>query len=79
VRSAFAGAFVASLLGVTGVAAAQGAEASTVYEFVDEPVTGGRGDRPLEILLVRTRGERANLIDIRPHFVPEMLKSVEVL
>ena len=32
-----------------------------------------------EQLIVRRRGRRASLIQIREHFIPEMLKSVEDL
>ena len=32
-----------------------------------------------ELLSVRRRGNRASLIQIREHFIPEMLKSVEDL
>jgi hypothetical protein len=72
-------AFV-TVLSVVGTAFAQdaGGEATT-YDFEDEMVSGDLVRPDGEILQVRRRGERASLIQIREHFVPEMLKSVEDL
>jgi hypothetical protein len=58
--------------------AAGGGDATT-YDFDDEMVSGDLVRPDGEILQVRRRGERASLIQIREHFVPEMLKSVEDL
>ena len=59
---------------------AQDAPASeTTYDFEDDLVTGDLVRPDGEQLIVRRRGRRASLIQIREHFIPEMLKSVEDL
>jgi len=61
-------------------AQAQDAPASeTTYDFEDDLVTGDLVRPDGEQLIVRRRGRRASLIQIREHFIPEMLKSVEDL
>jgi hypothetical protein len=76
----FIGLLVAGL-----VAPAQGARAQsetaprTTYDFEDDLVTGDLVRPDGEQLIVRRRGRRASLIQIREHFIPEMLKSVEDL
>ena len=59
--------------------AAGGAASPTSYDFEDDLVTGDLVRPDGELLSVRRRGNRASLIQIREHFVPEMLKSVEDL
>ena len=49
------------------------------YDFEDDLVTGDLVRPDGEQLIVRRRGRRASLIQIREHFIPEMLKSVEDL
>ncbi len=56
-----------------------GKEATTTYDFDDDLVTGDLVRPDGENLVVRRRGQRASLIQIREHFIPEMLKSVENL
>jgi len=51
----------------------------TSYDFEDDLVTGDLVRPDGELLSVRRRGNRASLIQIREHFIPEMLKSVEDL
>ncbi len=51
----------------------------TTYDFDDDLVTGDLVRPDGEQLIVRRRGRRASLIQIREHFIPEMLKSVEDL
>jgi hypothetical protein len=63
----------------TGVEAQDGPAASTTYDFEDDLVTGDLVRPDGEQLIVRRRGRRASLIQIREHFIPEMLKSVEDL
>jgi hypothetical protein len=59
---------------------AQGAPApETTYDFEDDLVSGDLVRPDGEQLIVRRRGRRASLIQIREHFIPEMLKSVEDL
>lgn len=85
---------LAGLLGVIGSAAtvaaqdapaagapapATGEAATTTYDFDDDLVTGDLVRPDGENLVVRRRGQRASLIQIREHFIPEMLKSVENL
>lgn len=78
---------LASLVGLSSasvsVASAQaapaGKEATTTYDFDDDLVTGDLVRPDGENLVVRRRGQRASLIQIREHFIPEMLKSVENL
>ena len=74
----------AALIAVTGLWAtavqAQSEPASeTTYDFEDDLVTGDLVRPDGEQLIVRRRGRRASLIQIREHFIPEMLKSVEDL
>ena len=52
---------------------------ATSYDFEDDLVTGDLVRPDGELLNVRRRGNRASLIQIREHFIPEMLKSVEDL
>ena len=52
---------------------------TTTYDFDDDLVTGDLVRPDGELLNVRRRGNRASLIQIREHFIPEMLKSVENL
>jgi len=52
---------------------------STTYDFEDDIVSGDLVRPDGEMLNVRRRGQRASLIRIREHFIPEMLKSVEDL
>ena len=60
--------------------AAGGKEAgATSYDFEDDLVTGDLVRPDGELLSVRRRGNRASLIQVREHFIPEMLKSVEDL
>ncbi len=71
---------VLGVLSVSGVALGQdqgGGE--TTYDFEDDLVTGDLVRPDGELLSVRRRGNRASLIQIREHFIPEMLKSVEDL
>jgi hypothetical protein len=78
--------FVA-VLASSGLALAQdeggakkaGEPAATSYDFEDDLVTGDLVRPDGELLSVRRRGNRASLIQIREHFIPEMLKSVEDL
>ena len=51
----------------------------TTYDFEDDLVTGDLVRPDGEQLIVRRRGRRSSLIQIREHFIPEMLKSVEDL
>lgn len=60
-------------------AADKGAGSPTAYDFEDDLVTGDLVRPDGELLSVRRRGNRASLIQIREHFIPEMLKSVEDL
>ena len=59
--------------------AQDGGNADTTYDFEDDLVTGDLVRPDGELLNVRRRGRRASLIQVREHFVPEMLKSVENL
>jgi len=75
---------IAALMAATslwvGVARAQDIPSSeTTYDFDDDLVTGDLVRPDGEQLIVRRRGRRASLIQIREHFIPEMLKSVEDL
>ncbi len=56
-----------------------GPPSETTYDFEDDLVTGDLVRPDGEQLIVRRRGRRASLIQIREHFIPEMLKSVEDL
>jgi hypothetical protein len=77
--------FAAALL--SGGAQAQDADkpaggsaaGATTYDFEDDLVTGDLVRPDGELLSVRRRGNRASLIQIREHFIPEMLKSIEDL
>jgi hypothetical protein len=60
-------------------AQASGIEGATSYDFEDDLVTGDLVRPDGELLSVRRRGNRASLIQVREHFIPEMLKSVEDL
>jgi hypothetical protein len=61
-------------------AEAQGAPPpETTYDFEDDLVTGDLVRPDGEQLIVRRRGRRSSLIQVREHFIPEMLKSVEDL
>ena len=81
--SAQALVFAALLAGPSAMASpasAQDAPApETTYDFEDDLVTGDLVRPDGEQLIVRRRGRRASLIQIREHFIPEMLKSVEDL
>lgn len=69
------GAFVCA-----GPASAQDAPPpETTYDFEDDLVSGDLVRPDGEQLIVRRRGRRSSLIQIREHFIPEMLKSVEDL
>ncbi len=59
--------------------AQSGPAPETTYDFEDDLVTGDLVRPDGEQLIVRRRGRRASLIQIREHFIPEMLKSVEDL
>ena len=74
----------AALIAAIGIwaAAAHAQDAppsETTYDFEDDLVTGDLVRPDGEQLIVRRRGRRASLIQIREHFIPEMLKSVEDL
>ena len=75
--------FAALLLGSLSFAspsfAQDGPAAETTYDFEDDLVSGDLVRPDGEQLIVRRRGRRASLIQIREHFIPEMLKSVEDL
>ncbi len=76
--------YAAVLLALPSVAFAQDANSggsgdSTTYDFEDDVVSGDLVRPDGEMLNVRRRGQRASLIRIREHFIPEMLKSVEDL
>jgi hypothetical protein len=62
-----------------GAQAQDGPTPETTYDFEDDLVTGDLVRPDGEQLIVRRRGRRASLIQIREHFIPEMLKSVEDL
>jgi len=75
--------FAALIVGPTTWATGARAEAEpasqTTYDFEDDLVSGDLVRPDGEQLIVRRRGRRASLIQIREHFIPEMLKSVEDL
>lgn len=78
--SAFGGAASAQDAPAAAAPAAAGKDAATTtYDFDDDLVTGDLVRPDGENLVVRRRGQRASLIQIREHFIPEMLKSVENL
>jgi hypothetical protein len=75
---------IAGLIGAVSfmampVSAQDGPPPETTYDFEDDLVTGDLVRPDGEQLIVRRRGRRASLIQIREHFIPEMLKSVEDL
>ena len=70
---------VGSLVFAPAVSAQDAPPAETTYDFEDDLVTGDLVRPDGEQLIVRRRGRRASLIQIREHFIPEMLKSVEDL
>ena len=73
-------AFLGALASVPVTVAAQDAPPpETTYDFEDDLVSGDLVRPDGEQLIVRRRGRRASLIQIREHFIPEMLKSVEDL
>jgi hypothetical protein len=73
-------ALIAATAMWAGPVQGQDAPASeTTYNFEDDLVTGDLVRPDGEQLIVRRRGRRASLIQIREHFIPEMLKSVEDL
>ncbi|MGB3049766.1 MAG: hypothetical protein WBB42_02120 [Polyangiales bacterium] len=70
---------VATSLWVSVAQAQDIPSSETTYDFDDDLVTGDLVRPDGEQLIVRRRGRRASLIQIREHFIPEMLKSVEDL
>jgi hypothetical protein len=70
---------VVTMAAVPGARAQSGPAPETTYDFEDDLVTGDLIRPDGEQLIVRRRGRRASLIQIREHFIPEMLKSVEDL
>jgi len=80
-KKAFGFALFVGLMSVGSGALAQdaGEAGATSYNFEDDLVTGDLVRPDGELLSVRRRGNRASLIQIREHFIPEMLKSVEDL
>ena len=79
--ASFGGLVVSTPVSAQDAKAAAGGDAAgaTAYDFDDDLVTGDLMRPDGEQLLVRRRGNRASLIQIREHFIPEMLKSVEDL
>jgi len=75
----FTALIAAPLLWATNVEAQDKRPSETTYDFEDDLVTGDLVRPDGEQLIVRRRGRRASLIQIREHFIPEMLKSVEDL
>jgi hypothetical protein len=75
----FAGLFGALSMAAMPASAQGGPAPETTYDFEDDLVTGDLVRPDGEQLIVRRRGRRASLIQIREHFIPEMLKSVEDL
>jgi hypothetical protein len=67
------------VFGLSEVSAQDAPPSETTYDFEDDLVTGDLVRPDGEQLIVRRRGRRASLIQIREHFIPEMLKSVEDL
>ena len=73
---------ILAMIGVFGTPVAEAQSEpppETTYDFEDDLVTGDLVRPDGEQLIVRRRGRRASLIQIREHFIPEMLKSVEDL
>jgi hypothetical protein len=71
--------FLAILGLASASASAARADDVTEYRFDDDLV---RGDLPFpsgEVLTVRRPGDRPSLVRARPHYIPELLKSVEDL
>jgi len=77
--SSIAGSAMAQDAPAGAPAPAAGGGGETSYDFEDDLVTGDLVRPDGELLSVRRRGNRASLIQIREHFIPEMLKSVEDL
>mgnify|MGYP001828402719 CR=1 FL=1 len=75
----FTALLAGSMLLASPVSAQDGPPSETTYDFEDDLVTGDLVRPDGEQLIVRRRGRRASLIQIREHFIPEMLKSVEDL
>ena len=75
----FTALIVVTGLWKTAVQAQSEPASETTYDFEDDLVTGDLVRPDGEQLIVRRRGRRASLIQIREHFIPEMLKSVEDL
>ena len=75
----FTALIAAPAIGVPSAQAQDGPPSETTYDFEDDLVTGDLVRPDGEQLIVRRRGRRASLIQIREHFIPEMLKSVEDL
>jgi len=75
----FTALMAASLVWAVEVQAQGEPPSETTYDFEDDLVTGDLVRPDGEQLIVRRRGRRASLIQIREHFIPEMLKSVEDL
>jgi hypothetical protein len=86
-KTMFIAVFVGLMTGSSAFAQEKSGEAApaapdksaTSYDFEDDLVQGDLVRPDGELLSVRRRGNRASLIQIREHFIPEMLKSVEDL
>jgi hypothetical protein len=72
-------AFAQEKSGEPQAADSKASAGTTAYDFEDDLVQGDLVRPDGELLSVRRRGNRASLIQIREHFIPEMLKSVEDL
>ena len=71
--------FMALALGAfAGTAVAQD-RVDAEFTFDDESVIGGRDGTYIDRVHVPLRPMRRTLVEARPHFVPEMLRSVENL
>jgi hypothetical protein len=82
IRQAFVFTTLIALIALWDAPRVQGQDGrppETTYDFEDDLVTGDLVRPDGEQLIVRRRGRRASLIQIREHFIPEMLKSVEDL
>ena len=75
----FAAALGFSLLVFSGVAGAQTKDESYSYHFDDDLMVGDTFSSPPPMIRIRHREPRIMLLRARGSFVPEMLKSVEVL
>jgi len=75
----FTALFSSSAIAVPSAFAQDAPPPETTYDFEDDLVSGDLVRPDGEQLIVRRRGRRASLIQIREHFIPEMLKSVEDL